>query len=68
MLRHCGHHLKTTLWALSVDMRTDQVVLAACAWNMHIKNRAVVGWVRRLHEVGERYTSPSDCGGNRCKM
>jgi hypothetical protein len=49
-------------------VRADEVVLAACAWNMHIKNRAVVGWVRRLHEVGERYTSPSTCGGNRCKM
>ena len=68
MLRDRGHHLKTTLGALSVDMRADEVVLATCAWNMHIKNRAVVGWVRRLHEVGERYTSPSDCGGNRCKM
>ena len=68
MLRHGGHHFKTTLWALSVDMRTDQVVLAAHAWNMHIKNWAVVGWVRRLHEVGERYTSSSVRGGNRCKM
>jgi hypothetical protein len=49
-------------------MRSDQVVLAAYAWNMHIKNWAVVGWVRRLHEVGERYTSSSVRGGNRCKM
>ena len=56
MLCHRGDHFKATLWALSVDMRSDQVILAACAGNMHVKNRSVVRWVRSLHGGGERYT------------